>query len=259
MSMLAMSLVAMFWAAQPAASTPEPGSPKAEPKVETKPQPAKPAVNWPHPMISEVLFAVPTGDGPAVDANKDGLREVSGDEFIEIINPHDRPIDLRGYVITDGAPNRKSTMRFVLPALMLPPRGVVVVFNGHESKIPGPVGDAKSAPRALNDHFHKAAVLSMKMASQRIAFSNAGDAACLKDPKGVPIQRVRWGKSDENAGGTGFALDEVAPTSGKGSVQREGIAKEAVWRAHTDIENGAFSPGAFAGFPVKEEKPASKP
>ena len=51
-----------------------------------------PPVPYPHPMITEVLFAVPTGDGG--DASGDGSRHVSGDEFIELVNPHDKAIQV---------------------------------------------------------------------------------------------------------------------------------------------------------------------
>jgi hypothetical protein len=263
--------------ATPAAS-PDPAKPDAATSPSSKSQPSKSepakfepaksepsksdpghtlapiAVAYPHPLISEVLFAVPsTGDS---DANKSGKREVSGDEFVELVNPHDRSIELRGYTLTDGSPNAKTMMRFTFPAMTLPAHGVVVVFNGHDSKIPGPVGDAKSAPAGGNDNFHKAAVFTMRMASSRVSFSNAGDAACLKAPDGKPLQRVRWGKADEKAGGTGFVLDEIAPTTSKGSVQRESAAKDGVWKAHVEIDSAAFSPGVFAPFDLK---PAAAP
>ena len=56
----------------------------------------KPPVEFPHPLITEILYAVPKGD--AGDANQDGKRSPTGDEFVELINPHDKPINLKGYV-----------------------------------------------------------------------------------------------------------------------------------------------------------------
>jgi hypothetical protein len=141
--------------------------------------------------------------------------------------------------------------------MMLPPRGVVVLFNGHDAKIPGPVGDSKSAPMGVNENFHKAWVFTARVGSSRVSFSNAGDAACLKSPGGTPLQRVRWGKADEKSGGTGFALDEIAPASSKGSVQRDGIGKDAAWRAHQEVDSTPFSPGAFATLEVKATAPAA--
>lgn len=59
-------------------------------------------VAFPHPLISEVLYAVPSGKNG--DANKDGVRSATGDEFIELVNPHDKPIELEGYRLSDGKP-----------------------------------------------------------------------------------------------------------------------------------------------------------
>ncbi len=240
-----VSVKRLWWAAWFAgfAASPSPVPKPAALRPETPRPAAIPAPAFPHPIITEVLFAVPTGEGG--DANKDGKREVSGDEFIELVNPHDRAIDLRGYTLTDGASDAKAALKFTFPAITVPPHGVVVVFNGHDSKIPGPVGDAKHAPASVNDQFAKAAVFSMHIAKTRVSFSNAGDAACLFAPNKNPLQRVRWGKADEKAGGTGFPIDEVAPGTTRGSVQRDGITKDSAWKSHTDIDATPFSPGAF--------------
>ncbi len=63
---------------------------------------APPLVKKPHPIITEILYAVPKGDEG--DASQDGQRSATGDEFIELINPHDTPINLKGYAIVDGRP-----------------------------------------------------------------------------------------------------------------------------------------------------------
>lgn len=198
------------------------------------------AVPFPHPLITEVLYAVPTGEEG--DANGDGKREVSGDEFIELVNPHDRAIQLKGYTLTDGAPSGKAQLKFVLPALELPPGGVVVVFNGHDSKVPGPVGDAKAAA-GKNEKLHGAYVLVIRPASSRASFSNAGDAAVLRAPSGAGVQRVRWGKATEKTGGASFPLDEEAPTTAKGSVSRDGTGKDGAWKSTRDLDDEAFTPG----------------
>lgn len=60
-----------------------------------------PMVPYPHPLITEILYAVPSG--VRGDANADGTRDAIGDEFIELVNPHDRPIQLKGYTILDAS------------------------------------------------------------------------------------------------------------------------------------------------------------
>lgn len=62
-------------------------------------------VPYPNPLITEIHYNVRT-DG---DATTDGQRDAVGDEFIEIINPHDKPIRLRGFTLVDSdAYSRKS-------------------------------------------------------------------------------------------------------------------------------------------------------
>lgn len=69
---------------------------------QSTPKPGKTLVDKPHPLICEVLYSVPKGDEG--DADQNGSRSATGDEFIEIYNPHSTPIDLKGYVLSDAAP-----------------------------------------------------------------------------------------------------------------------------------------------------------
>lgn len=218
-------------------------------------------VPYPHPVITEVLFAVPGGN--AGDANGDGKRHVSGDEFVELYNPHDRPIQLRGYKLTDSNPADKGQVRFVFPALELPAGGLVVVFNGFQSSWFGPVGDEKAAGVSGNERFGGAWVFTMKATSQYVAFSNSGDQVLLTAPDGTAVHRVSWGEVKDQS-----AFDEVEPllddkamTSGKASVQRDSLARVAGFRVHTDLPfaNGGervFSPGYWESLPEPKAKKA---
>ena len=47
-----------------------------------KPKTTKPLVAKPHPIICEILYSVPKGDEG--DADQNGSRSATGDEFIEI-------------------------------------------------------------------------------------------------------------------------------------------------------------------------------
>jgi hypothetical protein len=93
--------------AQPAKRDANPkATPPAQPAANPAPEPAPAAPTWkvpafPNPIITEVLFDVPTGE--AGDANADGRRHATGDEFIELANPHDKPISLAGFMLTDSA------------------------------------------------------------------------------------------------------------------------------------------------------------
>lgn len=238
------------------------------------------SIPFPHPLITEVLAAVPSG--PRGDASGDGLRDAVGDEFIELVNPHDKPIQLKGYTLVDadgwspGAPkpgpakpaappptaptptdkphdpgteSSRAELRFVFPDCELKPGQVVVVFNGYNQKITGPVGDALKAPAGGNDKFHEALVFSMKNESPYAALSNEADFVLLVAPDGKPVHVVRWGKAAKNPPKDAL-LNEPAPPS-IGSVQRDGVRGSLV--AHRDLKGdlaGAnFSPGVFSMTP----------
>jgi hypothetical protein len=189
-------------------------------------------VAFPHPLITEILYAVPTGDNG--DANADGERQVAGDEFIELVNPHPAPIDLGGYTLSDANAPGRGRMSFRFPDLTLPPGGVVVVFNGHGCSWSGPVGDAEHAPASGNDNFAGAWVLSMGNRSQRVGLANAGEHVLLADPEGDPIMAVVWGKAEAPQA----LLVETAPATSGGSIERLDA-----WRKHPSVDGVRFSPG----------------
>ncbi|HEX7062062.1 MAG TPA: lamin tail domain-containing protein, partial [Woeseiaceae bacterium] len=75
-------------------------------------------------VINEIL-ADPAGD-LAGDANRDGVRDASGDEFIEIVNASDEDVDLSGWTLADGA-----ALRHTFPPGSVVAAGcAVVVFGG---------------------------------------------------------------------------------------------------------------------------------
>lgn len=256
---------------------------------------AKPPVTFPHPLITEVLYGVPTGDEG--DADKDGERSATGDEFVELYNPHDRPIQLKGYTVCDGTPQEaydkksssgkgsngkskgspgrgkadnkpdkksekdansdanpsgkqdgpKTSLRFVFPDFELKPGEVVVLFNGHEQMIPGPVGTRDRAPASKNERFGNAWVFTMGVESRFVAFNNKGDCVAINDPSGTTIEVVTWGKPNKEPP-SASQLTEKAPEA-KGSVQRAGLASRLVEHEEMTWSKGGgrelFSPGVF--------------
>ncbi len=208
------------------APTQAPGQPS---KTQTPTKASGPA--FPHPVVTEVLFNVPRGvDG---DANKDGKRSPTGDEFVELMNPHDQPINLKGYRLSDGTtigstheqrelpkqrPATKKTdddatqagkdnddkphsrddahFTFTFPDLTLEPGEIVVVFNGFESSIPGKVGTAKKAAQK-SEEFDGAYVFSAQTTSQFAAFSNQHDVVQLIDAEGRAVATIRWDYRDD--------------------------------------------------------------
>ena len=89
-------------------------------------------------VINEILADPP--DGIAGDANGDGVRNPSQDEFVEIVNPHDHAIDLSYYRLEDAT----GTARHLFPlGTVLARRQAVVVFGGgNPDPSDGRFGDA---------------------------------------------------------------------------------------------------------------------
>ncbi|MGH7132189.1 MAG: lamin tail domain-containing protein [Phycisphaerales bacterium] len=227
-----------------------------------KPEPAKTEplkVTPPHPVITEVLYAVPTGDGG--DANKDGSRNAAGDEFIELVNPHDKPISLKGYKITDKSLGKAGALVFIFPECELKPGAVVVIFNGFEANVPGACGDTAKAPAGSNEKFSGAIVFSIKVTSNRLGFSNTSDCVVLSSPDGKAVEIVKWGAISETL--PECPLVEDAPTTNKASVTRRGMTKGFV--VHDTLGgNAIFSPGKFdvkvtTSAPTDEKKDEPKP
>ena len=196
----------------------------------------------PHPVITEVLFHVPNSD--AGDADKDGSRDPTGDEFVEIFNPHTRAVNLRGYSLSSrlsvGDASGKKGVRFTFPDLELPPGAVVVVFNGYKSKATGPIGSAKSPPPKVHPDFAKAAVFSMGTTAKNRAWNNSGDFVLLSAPDGSPVDAIWWGEPNPMPP-TACIRSAEAPANPSGSVQRTEAGADPV--AHTSIDGRACSPG----------------
>jgi len=180
-----------------------------------------PPLAYPHPVITEILYAVPTKPG---DANRDGKRDVAGDEFVELINPHDRVINLHGYSLRDSGEG-KGRFKFTFPEVVVQPGQVVVVFNGNDARFSGPVGDAKAAPAEGHPSFHGALVFDAKMSSSRASWANKSDYVLLCAPNGSPLECVHWGGEKKPPPGT--VVSEEAPAITRGSVQRARIAPAA--------------------------------
>lgn len=226
----------------------------------------------PAPTITEVLFAVPQKE--AGDANKDGARHATGDEFVELCNTADKPVDLKGWALIDSdswafltEKGKKpldlarykadgKDLLFIFPACTLKPGECAVVFNGFEQKATGPTGTPDAAA-ARNDKFANAFAFKMKVETGKVGFGNDGDWVALVSPEGKFTEIVKWGKPDhETPKDSGEVLE--APADPKGSVQRESPAGKFVDHATLGDKTRLFSPGEFdAG--KKQAKPDPKP
>lgn len=242
---------------------------------------AKPIVPAPHPLITEILFAVPPGTKG--DANADGKRDAVGDEFIELTNPHTKSIQLKGYTLVDidayspgsakpkpGKPGDRPSsqpnpprkprsdgaqVRFTFPELELKPGEVVVVFNGLKSTFSGPVGDATKPPSGKNDRFHNAYVFNMGNTSQYAALSNEADCLILLDPQGKTLHAIHWGKPADDAKNPpeSAILIEECPQTVE-SVQRLSAAGKLV--PHSDLPGDQSKSPCSPGLYVEPDRSA---
>lgn len=173
--------------------------------------PDAPTLDRSHPIITEVLYAVPPREQG--DADQDGTRQATGDEFIELFNASDKPINLAGYRLIDGLPTKgkaaadtKSHIDFTLPQATLAPGQCAVIFNGFGASPKGNVGD-KSAAKPANDNFHGALVFTMQCENQYQALSNANDMVVLLAPDGTALQCVRWDNREDSKAPNNNASD----------------------------------------------------
>lgn len=180
-------------------------------------------------IINEILFDPP--DGLAGDANRDGTRSPSEDEFIEFINDSNKEVDLSGFTVFDETNLATNTPRHVFPAnTKVPPGGVYVLFGGGR-----PTGDFGTAQTGV-------------ATTSNLNLNNAGDMAIIKDRDGKVF--LTFSTATDGAG-----LDFNANKSITRSPDINGP-----YAAHTDANPAlAYSPGAkTSGQPFAAAEPPGK-
>jgi Lamin Tail Domain/IPT/TIG domain len=158
--------------------------------------------------INEFLADPP--DGPAGDANQDGIRDSSQDEFVEVVNRTAGPFDVSGISLSDAGQVRFSFP----PGTSIPAGEAAVVFGGGH-----PQGDFGNA--GLNGLVFTAA----------LSLNNGGDSITLKNAAGQVIESIAFGSPEGNA---------------NQSVNRDPDILGVEFKAHASVSGsaGLFSPGA---------------
>ncbi len=133
-------------------------------------------------VINEFLADPP--DGASGDANHDGLRSPSDDEFVELVNNTSNRVDLdlSGYqILTRAGSGTNDTVRHTFaPGTILPACTAIVVFGGGN-------------PTANNSAFGDAQVL--KSSSGSLSLINSGGVITLRDPAGTIVNFLSYGGS----------------------------------------------------------------
>lgn len=175
-------------------------------------------VNFPQVIISEVLADPATG--PAGDANGDGVRSATDDEFVELLNTGTSDVDISGWTISDAA--TPNSIRHVFPAgTIIPARDAVVVFGGGT-----PTGEFGTAGAEGRVFIASTGTLSLNNAS--------GHSVTLADQADSIVQTVTYDSS---------ALADQ-------SIVRAPDFSNAPMQRHADLNEAGgalFSPGTRIG------------
>ncbi len=141
-------------------------------------------------IINEVLFDPP--NDIAGDANGDGTRSASADEFIEFINNSSTPLDISGYKIYDATnlALTADTPNHTVPAsTIIPANGIYVLFGGGTPT--GISGDIVETSTTGN-----------------LNLSNSGDVITITDASGTVILTF-----DSSATGLDFGANQSVTRS----------------------------------------------
>jgi hypothetical protein len=132
------------------------------------PEPAGPTI-----IINEVhADPAPSLEG---DANGDGVRSYKEDEFVELVNAGEQPVDISGFTLSDGL-----RVRFTFPeGTVLNPGKGVVVFGGGD---PSQIMIETSAP--------------IFVASGGLALTNTGDTVVVADARGNELDSMTYGDGE---------------------------------------------------------------
>lgn len=175
-------------------------------------------------VINEFLADPPDAD--AGDANGDGSRSASQDEFVEIVNRAGAFIDISGYRLSDA-----DQVRHVFAAgTVLPPFEATVVFGGGKP--------ARMFGNAADNH------LVFTASTGGLSLGNGGDTIKLEDAQGRVVQQIKF---------------DAAQGSANQSINRNPDQAGAEFSLHTIAGEDAsrlFSPGAKATGAAFTVKPA---
>ena len=169
-------------------------------------------------VINEFLADPP--DGAAGDANRDGVRSTSDDEFVELVNTTTHDIDISGYQLLTRGTGADTIRHTFASGTILPACTAVVVFGG-------------GSPSTDNPAFGGAQIL--KASTGSLALINSAGVITLRDQSATIINFVSYGGSTGVNGDSNQSVTRSPDTTGSFTLHQSSVG---------DVSGGSlFSPG----------------
>jgi uncharacterized protein (TIGR03437 family) len=168
-------------------------------------------------VINEFLADPP--DGLAGDANRDGRRDASADEFIELVNSTTRDLDISAYSLETRTGDNTSVLRHRFPAGTLLAAGTaIVVFGG-------------GAPASDDAAFGGSQVV--KSSTGSLSLNNTAGEIVLRDSSSQMVTLVTYGSAVDLPANANQSLTRNPDTTGTFVLHSEAAA----------VQTRLFSPG----------------
>jgi uncharacterized protein YjdB len=152
-------------------------------------------------LINEILADPP--DGAAGDANRDGLRDASQDEFVEVVNATSADLNIGGYQILTRASTGTDVVRHTFAAnTILRSGAAAVVFGG-----------AQSSTFNQNDPAFGGATVDTA-STGGLSLLNGGSTVTLRDATGAIVDEFTYGGSTGLNGGANQSLTRSPDVTG---------------------------------------------
>ncbi|HEY9402263.1 MAG TPA: Ig-like domain-containing protein [Pyrinomonadaceae bacterium] len=152
-------------------------------------------------VLNEILADPP--DGAAGDANRDGARSSTQDEFIELVNASTFDLNLGGYQLTTRGSGGADTVRHTFAAdTVVAPGMSVIVFGGAQAATFDPA------------HPAFAGALVQTASTGGLSLANGGSIVKLLDATGTTIEQLAYGGAGEPDGDRNQSLTRAPDVSG---------------------------------------------
>lgn len=165
-------------------------------------------------LVVNEIHADPASNSTG-DANNDGTRDTSQDEFVEIYNTGNSAVNISGWRVRDNA----SSNRHTFPSgTVVPARGTIVVFGGGNPQ--GSFGGS----------------LVQTATSGALGFNNGGDRVSLLNSSGSTVSTYQYSRTQ---GGDNQSI--TRSPDGTGNFQKHLSVSNLRYSAGTTRTGGTFA------------------